>query len=157
MPLTTTCQKPHMLRCACHETPWPHIKLNWCAFMMQCAARFKSVDPVSIIMVADNGTFSGTSEAVFVLGLLQNANQAPAATVPCQGLQAGTLFGQKVVVAISGEQAMLHVCNTASSHSGKLRNHPHSRRARSVAPASTHLSMLDPSLVHGDDKGASPV
>ena len=69
---------------------------------MQCAARFRSVEPISVIMVADNGTFSGTSEAVFILDLLQNANQAPAASVPCQELQTGTLFGQKIVLAISG-------------------------------------------------------
>ena len=54
-------------------------------------------------MVADNGTFSGTSEAVFVLDLLQSQNQAPAASTPCQDLYTGTLFGEKVVLAISGD------------------------------------------------------
>ena len=74
---------------------------------MQCAARFDSVKPISVLMVADNGTFSGTSEAVFVLDLLQSKNQAPAASVPCQALYTGTLFGEKVLLAISGELRIL--------------------------------------------------
>ena len=53
-------------------------------------------------MVADDGTFSGTSEAVFILGLLSNKLQAPATTNPCQQFYTGTLLGQSVVVAISG-------------------------------------------------------
>ena len=74
---------------------------------MQCAARFDSVKPISVLMVADNGTFSGTSEAVFVLDLLQSQNQAPAASTPCQDLYTGTLFGEKVVLAISGDLQLL--------------------------------------------------
>ncbi|KAK9901676.1 hypothetical protein WJX75_007959 [Coccomyxa subellipsoidea] len=53
-------------------------------------------------MVADDGTFSGTSEAVFILGLLSNKLQAPATTNPCQQFYTGSLLGQSVVVAISG-------------------------------------------------------
>ena len=71
--------------------------------VLWCAARFDSVKPISVLMVADNGTFSGTSEAVFVLDLLQSQNQAPAASTPCQDLYTGTLFGEKVVLAISGD------------------------------------------------------
>lgn len=69
---------------------------------VQCAARFQSAVPISVIMVADDGTFSGTSEAVFFLGLLQNKLQAPPNTAPCQQFYTGTLLGQSVVVAISG-------------------------------------------------------
>lgn len=69
---------------------------------MQCAARFQSTVPVSIVMVADDGTFSGTSEAVFVLDLLQNKAQAPNSLIPCQQIYSGTLLSQPVVVAISG-------------------------------------------------------
>ncbi|BDA42288.1 hypothetical protein COCOBI_03-1750 [Coccomyxa sp. Obi] len=69
---------------------------------VQCAARFQSTKPISVIMVADDGTFSGTSEAVFILGFLQNKLQAPAETNPCQQFYTGTLLGQSVVVAISG-------------------------------------------------------
>lgn len=54
-------------------------------------------------MVADDGTFSGTSEAVFILGLLQNKLQAPANTNPCQQVYTGILLGQPVAVAISGD------------------------------------------------------
>ena len=70
---------------------------------MQCAARFGSVDPVSIIMVADDGTFSGTSEAVFVLDFLQNQVRAPNNSVPCQEFITGSLFQQRVVVVTSGQ------------------------------------------------------
>lgn len=52
-----------------------------------------------------DGTFSGTSEAVFILGFLQNKLQAPAETNPCQQFYTGTLLGQSVVVAISGNVA----------------------------------------------------
>lgn len=68
----------------------------------QCAARFGSPNPVSIIMVADDGTFSGTSEAVFILDFLQNQNRAPNSSTPCQQIITGTLFQQDVVVITSG-------------------------------------------------------
>jgi hypothetical protein len=74
---------------------------------IQCATRFGSARPVTVLMVADDGTFSGTSEAVFVLGLLQVPRQAPPATVPCEQLYTGILLDQKVVVAISGKLPLL--------------------------------------------------
>lgn len=52
--------------------------------------------------VADNGTFSGTSEAAYVLGLLQNTYSAPQNAIPCQSIVTGSLFGQPVVVITSG-------------------------------------------------------
>ena len=61
-------------------------------------------------MVADDGTFSGTSEAVYILNTLKGQLKAPASSVPCQQLYTGTLLGQKVVVAISGEHRRTLPC-----------------------------------------------
>ena len=83
---------------------------------VQCIARFQSVNPVSIIMVADDGTFSGTSEAVYILNTLKGQLKAPANSVPCQQLYTGTLLGQKVVVAISGELLRTLPCITLWAH-----------------------------------------
>lgn len=79
--------------------PW---KEGYKIAIVQCAARFGSPNPVSIIMVADDGTFSGTSEAVFILDFLQNQNRAPNSSTPCQQIITGTLFQQDVVVITSG-------------------------------------------------------
>ncbi len=70
----------------------------------QCIARFGSVTPISVIMVADNGTFSGVSEAVYLIQTLKGQLTAPVNSVPCQQFYTGTLLGQKVVLAISGRQ-----------------------------------------------------
>ena len=71
---------------------------------MQCIARFQSVNPVSILMVADDGTFSGTSEAVYLINALKGELKAPANTTPCQQFLTGSLLSEKVVIAISGDQ-----------------------------------------------------
>ena len=70
---------------------------------MQCIARFQSVNPVTILMVADDGTFSGTSEAVYLINALKGTIKAPANTTLCQQLLTGTLLGEQVVIAISGD------------------------------------------------------
>lgn len=71
---------------------------------MQCIARFGSVSPISVLMVADDGTFSGTSEAVYLIQTLKGQLKAPVNSVPCQQFYTGYLLGQKVVLAISGEK-----------------------------------------------------
>ncbi len=57
--------------------------------------------------MADNGTFSGTSEAAYILGLLKNTYSAPQNAIPCQSIVTGTLFGQPVVVITSGIPPLL--------------------------------------------------
>ena len=102
----------------------------------ECAARFRASGPVSILMVcclgrisatgfcsahsyavfnfvhglqvADAGTLSGTGEATFLLGLLQNRFTAPGDAIPCQSMATGTLLGHSVVVVTTG--TLLHPC-----------------------------------------------
>lgn len=56
----------------------------------------------SALQVADDGTFSGTSEAVYILGLLKQTYSAPSNAIPCQTITTGSLLGQPVVVITSG-------------------------------------------------------
>ena len=58
------------------------------------------------VQVADAGTLSGTGEATYLLGLLQNKNSAPSAAIPCQSMSTGTLFGHAVAVITSGGERM---------------------------------------------------
>lgn len=58
--------------------------------------------PCHLKHVTYTGTFSGTSEAVYLLGSLQNKVAAPAAAIPCQSIVTGNLLGQPVVVITSG-------------------------------------------------------
>ena len=49
------------------------------------------------------GIFSGVSEAHFVLANLVNRQDKPAAATVCGGVSTGTLMGQPVLVAMTGE------------------------------------------------------
>ena len=79
--------------------------------LMECSAsvliHVTVSDSCSDAQVADNGTFSGTSEAAYILGLLKSTYSAPQNAIPCQSLVTGTLFGQPVVLITSGTPELL--------------------------------------------------
>jgi hypothetical protein len=56
------------------------------------------------IVFADPGTLSGTPEASFYVEALQGKNEIPANITSCSDLLTGTIMGQPVVVATSGEE-----------------------------------------------------
>jgi hypothetical protein len=72
--------------------------------------------PLWPVQVADAGTLSGTGEAIYLLGLLQNKYSAPGAAIPCQSMSTGTLFGHAVAVITSGGDSMHCI---ASRHGDK--------------------------------------
>ncbi|KAL6760862.1 hypothetical protein V8C86DRAFT_2546614 [Haematococcus lacustris] len=60
------------------------------------------LQPFSVIMTADPGTFSGVSEARYVIENLQDKHMKPVNSTVCGGVFYGSLMGQRVLVVTTG-------------------------------------------------------